>query len=349
MTQTILVSGGLGYIGAHTCVALAEAGYALSIVDDLSNSKLAVLGRIRSLVPGAAIDFHRADVCDRRALEACFSSPISAVIHFAGLKAVGESVAKPLRYYENNVGGTLALLETMARYDVRRIVFSSSATVYGEPQCLPLTEDHPLAPCNPYGQTKAMIEQILRDEAAASPTFRHATLRYFNPVGAHPSGRLGEDPRGVPNNLFPYIAQVAVGRLQKLRVFGDDYVTPDGTGVRDYLHVMDLAEGHLAALRYLEHKDRSITVNLGTGRGYSVLEAVQAFARACYRDIPLEIAPRRAGDIAECYADATLAQKALGWKAERGIEQMCEDAWRWQSANPTDRAEELVHLDGQGT
>lgn len=348
MTPTILVTGGLGYIGAHTCVVLAEAGYALSIVDNLSNSKLAVLRRIRSLVPGAAIDFRRADVRDRQALEGCFSGPIAAVIHFAGLKAVGESVAEPLRYYEHNLGGTFALLETMGRHGVRRIVLSSSATVYGDPQRLPLTEDHPLAPRNPYGWTKAMIEQVLRDVTVAEPSFRHATLRYFNPVGAHPSGRIGEDPRGVPNNLFPYITQVAVGRLAKLRVFGDDYDTADGTGVRDYLHVMDLAAAHLAALRYLEDKNRSITVNLGTGRGHSVLQVAQAFGRACGRDIPLEIAPRRPGDVAVCYADPSLAGTELGWKAERGIDQICQDAWRWQSANPNGCPDEPPRLDRLG-
>jgi UDP-glucose 4-epimerase len=335
MTDTILVTGGLGYIGAHTSVALAEAGYRLIIVDNLSNSKPSALDRLRELCPAAGIDFHGVDLRERQALERIFSHQrVDAVIHFAGLKAVGESVEKPLLYYDNNIGGTIALLEVMARHGVRRIVFSSSATVYGEPERLPLTEDHPLRPTNPYGKNKLIIEHILADVAASDPGFRYAALRYFNPVGAHGSGRIGEDPRDIPNNLFPYIAQVAVARLPKLRVFGDDYDTPDGTGVRDYLHVTDLAAGHLAALRYLEARKRNLTVNLGTGRGWSVLEAVKAFERASGKRVPLEIVARRAGDIASCYADPSLAARELGWKATRTIDDMCRDAWRWQSHNP---------------
>jgi UDP-glucose 4-epimerase len=335
MTGTILVTGGLGYIGSHTCVALAAAGDRVVIVDNLSNAKRAVLERIRALAAGARIDLHQADVRDRAALEAAFAAqPVDAVIHFAGLKAVGESVEKPLLYYDNNVGGTIALLEVMARHGVKRIVFSSSATVYGEPERLPLTEDHPLRPASPYGKTKLVIEHILADAAAADRTLAYAALRYFNPIGAHPSGRIGEDPRGTPNNLFPYLTQVAAGRLPKLRVFGGDYPTPDGTGVRDYLHVVDLAAGHLAALAYLEKKRRSITANLGTGRGVSVLETIRAFEKATGVKVPYEIAARRPGDTASCYADAKLAARALGWRARLGLDAMCRDAWRWQSTNP---------------
>ncbi len=330
----ILVTGGLGYIGSHTCVVLAEAGYELAIVDNLSNSKPSVLERIRELSPrGARIALERADVRDRAALEPLLRN-VEAVVHFAGLKAVGESVDKPLTYYDNNVGGTLALLQAMHAQGVRELIFSSSATVYGEPERLPLTEDHPLRPGNPYGKTKLMIEHILADKSVSDPDFRYAALRYFNPIGAHASGRIGEDPRGIPNNLFPYIAQVAIGRHRALRVWGGDYDTQDGTGVRDYLHVMDLARGHVAALDYLEKKRRSITVNLGTGRGYSVLEAVKAFERASGKKIPYEILPRRAGDVASCFADPSLAARELRWKARFGIDQMCRDAWRWQSHNP---------------
>jgi UDP-glucose 4-epimerase len=331
----ILVTGGLGYIGSHTSLVLAEAGHEIAIIDNLANAKLEVLGRIRELAPGGRIEFERVDLRDRAALESVFSArAIDAVVHFAGLKAVGESVAQPLLYYENNVGGTVALLQTMQAHGVHRIVFSSSATVYGEPERLPLTESHPLRPTNPYGMTKLMVEHILADQAAADSRFLHAALRYFNPIGAHPSGRIGEDPRGVPNNLFPYIAQVAVGKRSALRVWGNDYATPDGTGVRDYIHVMDLARGHLAALNYLDSRRQSITVNLGTGRGYSVLESVHAFERASGKQIPLEIHARRAGDVAACYADASAAARELGWKAELGLDDMCRDAWRWQAANP---------------
>ncbi len=335
MKSTILVTGGLGYIGSHTCVALAEAGYPLVIVDNLANSKLAVLDRLREIAPKATIDFHKIDIRDAAALEKVFSNKtIEAVIHFAGLKAVGESVEKPLLYYENNVGGTVTLLEVMAKHGVHRLVFSSSATVYGEPEKLPIPESHPLRPQNPYGKTKLIIEHLLADYAASDPKFRYAALRYFNPTGAHASGRIGEDPNGIPNNLFPYIAQVAVGRRPTLRVWGKDYPTSDGTGVRDYIHVVDLAEGHVAALQYLQNKNSSITVNLGSGRGYSVLEAVHAFERASGKRIPVEFAARRAGDVASCFANPALALSDLGWKTRLGIDEMCRDVWRWQSANP---------------
>jgi UDP-glucose 4-epimerase len=324
----VLVTGGLGYIGSHTCVLLAEAGHELVIVDNLSNAKPVVLERLRELT-GKSIELHRADLRERKALDAAFAKPVDAVIHFAGLKAVGESVEKPKLYHDNNVGGSRNLLDAMQAHGVRRIVFSSSATVYGDPQRLPLTEDHRLKPTNPYGENKAEIEQLLKDSQA-----QYAALRYFNPIGAHPSGRIGEDPRGIPNNLMPYIAQVAVGKLPALRVWGRDYPTPDGTGVRDYIHVMDLARGHLAALDFLAQKKRSITANLGTGRGYSVLEAVRAFEGASQRPIPLRMAPRRPGDVAQCFADPSLAARELGWRAELGLEQMCRDAWRWQAANP---------------
>jgi len=294
-----------------------------------------VLERIRELAPGADIEFVRADIRDTAALDRVFAAgDIDAVIHFAGLKAVGESVAKPLEYYDNNVSGTITLLLAMARHGVERLVFSSSATVYGEPERLPLTEDHRLLATNPYGRTKLMIEEIIADHAAARPAFRHATLRYFNPVGAHASGRIGEDPQGIPNNLLPYLTQVAVGRLPRLQIFGGDYATVDGTGVRDYIHVVDLATGHLAALNYLRERNRSILVNLGTGRGYSVLEMVKAFESATGRKVPYDIVARRPGDSAASYADTSFAARELGWRAKFGIEDMCRDAWRWQSANP---------------
>ncbi len=333
-TRTVLVTGGLGYIGSHTCVALAAAGYRPLIVDNLGNAKASVLARLRELQP-AEIEFHQADVRDRAALGAILQRErVQAVLHFAGWKAVGESVEKPLMYYDNDVGGTIALLQAMAEHGVRRIVFSSSATVYGEPERLPLTEAHPLRPVNPYAKNKLMIEHILADCAAAQDSFHYAALRYFNPIGAHPSGRIGEDPRGVPNNLLPYVAQVAVGRRPRLRVWGRDYATPDGTGVRDYIHVMDLAEGHVAALEYLERRGRSLTANLGTGRGYSVLEVVKAFERASGKAIALQFQPRRAGDVAQSYADASLAARELGWRARLSLDEMCRDAWRWQSQNP---------------
>ena len=331
----ILVTGGLGYIGSHTCIALAEAGCALVIVDNLANSKASVLGRIRELAPQAEIEFHRVDLRDRAALEGAFAAqPIDAVVHFAGLKAVGESVERPLAYYDNNVGGTITLLDVMAQCGVRRIVFSSSATVYGVPEQLPLPEHHALRPMSPYGWTKLHIEHMLADIAASDASFLHATLRYFNPIGAHPSGRIGEDPRGIPNNLFPFVTQVAIGKLPRLRVFGNDYGTPDGTGVRDYLHVMDLAEGHVAALKHFDAAPRSVTANLGTGSGYSVLDLVHAFERATGKSIPIENAPRRPGDIPAYYADPSHAQRLLGWRAKRGLEEMCRDGWRWQTTNP---------------
>lgn len=332
---TILVTGGLGYIGSHSCLALACAGYALVIVDSLVNSKRMVLDRLREIAPAASMTFHQVDLRDAAALERVFAqSPIEAVIHFAGLKAVGESVEKPLLYYANNVGGTVELLEAMARHSVRRMVFSSSATVYGEPLELPIPETHRLAPTNPYGKTKLFIEHLLADFAASDARFRYAALRYFNPTGAHASGRLGEDPNGIPNNLFPYISQVAVGRRPALRVWGSDYPTPDGTGVRDYIHVVDLAEGHVAALAYLQRGNPSLAVNLGTGRGYSVLDAAKAFERASGRPIPLEFSARRPGDVASCFADASLASRELSWQARFDIDAMCRDVWRWQSANP---------------
>jgi UDP-glucose 4-epimerase len=305
------------------------------VVDNLSNAREAVLGRMRALAPKARIELHRIDVRDRAGLEKIFRQERpGAVIHFAGLKSVGESVANPALYYENNVGGSIALLQAMAACGVQRLVFSSSATVYGEPERLPLTEAHPLRPANPYGRTKLMVEQLLADHSIADASFHYAALRYFNPVGAHPSGTLGEDPLGVPNNLIPYLSQVAVGRHQALRVWGRDYATRDGTGVRDYIHVVDLAQGHRAALSFLEKRRTSITVNLGTGRGYSVLEAASAFERASGKAIPLEFHERRRGDVAECYADPSLATRELGWQAALDLDAMCSDGWRWQSRNP---------------
>jgi UDP-glucose 4-epimerase len=314
-------------------VVLAEAGWEIVIVDNLCNSRRVVLDRLRKLAPNAKLELHELDIRDRPGVEKLMKKARpKAVVHFAGLKAVGESVEKPLLYYDNNVGGSAALLEAMAACGVRRIVFSSSATVYGEPEHLPLTEAHVLRPANPYGKTKLVVEHMLADQATADSRFRYAVLRYFNPVGAHPSGTIGEDPLGVPNNLFPYIAQVAIGRQPKLRVWGRDYATRDGTGVRDYIHVMDLARGHLAALAVIEEK--SITANLGTGRGYSVLEAVAAFERASGRRIELEYRERRPGDVAECYADPARAAGAFGWKAALDLDAMCADTWRWQSRNP---------------
>ncbi len=335
MAGMILVTGGLGYIGSHTCVELAAAGHDLVIVDNLCNAKRSVLERIQEQAAGRNIRFHHADVRDRAALEAIFSAhPIAAVVHFAGLKAVGTSVREPLLYYDNNVTGTLVLLGAMGKSGVSRFVFSSSATVYGEPERLPITEDHALRPVNPYGRSKLMVEHVLADKSASDAGFSYAALRYFNPVGAHPSGRMGEDPSGLPDNLVPYIAQVAVGQLPALRIFGTDYGTRDGTGVRDYVHVMDLARGHVAALQFLERRKRSITVNLGTGRGYSVLEAVKAFEQASGKTIAVEFVARRPGDVAACYADVSLAATELGWKSRLDLDVMCRDAWRWQSKNP---------------
>jgi UDP-glucose 4-epimerase len=329
--QIILVTGGTGYIGSHTVVELMAAGHDVVIIDNLCNSKVSVLDRIQRIA-GRRPKFEQFDVRNRPALRQLLASRrFDAVIHFAGLKAVGESVQKPLQYYENNVSGSLALAECMIEAGVKTIVFSSSATVYGEPPSVQFREDLPLSPVHPYGRSKLMIEEILRDAAATDPAWRVALLRYFNPVGAHSSGLIGEDPNGIPNNLMPYIAQVAVGKLTELPVFGNDYPTPDGTGVRDYIHVVDLARGHLAALNALRQRPGVLTVNLGTGRGYSVLEMVRAFAAASGKPVPYRIVERRPGDIAQCYADPTLARDTLGWQAQLGIDAMCADTWRWQS------------------
>ena len=330
----ILVTGGAGYIGSHTCVELLAAGYDVTVVDNLVNSKREAIDRVSELA-GRPLAFHQADLLDRAALDAIFAaSPVDAVIHFAGLKAVGESVAQPLRYYHNNITGTLLLCEAMAAHGVKTLVFSSSATVYGDPSSVPITEDSPLGALNPYGRTKLMVEEILRDLYVADAAWNIALLRYFNPVGAHASGRIGEDPNGIPNNLVPYIAQVAVGKLPELRVFGDDYPTPDGTGVRDYIHVVDLALGHLKALEKLATAPGVVAYNLGTGRGYSVLEVLAAFERACGHPIARRIVARRPGDSAVTYADPARANRELGWAAERDIDEMCADVWRWQSHNP---------------
>lgn len=330
----ILVTGGTGYIGSHTVVQLLEAGHEVVVLDNLSNSSLAVLNRVEQIT-GLCPAFVEGDVRDRGLLRRLFGEHhIAAAVHFAGLKAVGESVAQPLRYYDVNVGGALCLLQAMHEAGIHRFVFSSSATVYGEPDSVPIHEDCSLQPTNPYGQTKRHIEDMLRDLCRAEPAFNAAILRYFNPVGAHPSGLIGEDPSGVPNNLLPFIAQVAVGRRERLRVFGDDYPTSDGTGIRDYIHVMDLADGHLTALEYMQSNGGLLTVNLGTGRGYSVLEVRRAFEQASNREIPYEITPRRPGDIAECFADPTLARQCLGWSARHDLERMCADHWNWQKKNP---------------
>ncbi len=330
----ILVTGGAGYIGSHTCLELLQAGYEVVVVDNLSNSKEESLKRVQKLA-GKTLEFHKVDLLDKEALNAVFdSTSIEAVVHFAGLKAVGESVTIPLHYYHNNISGTLVLCEVMERHGVKNIVFSSSATVYGDPHTVPITEDFPLSPTNPYGRTKWMIEEILRDLHRADEVWNIALLRYFNPVGAHPSGRIGEDPNGIPNNLLPYIAQVAVGKLSELPVFGNDYPTSDGTGVRDYIHVVDLSVGHLAALLKLTSNPGVVTYNLGTGRGYSVLEMVSAFEKASGKKIAYNIEGRRAGDIASCYADSSTAKKELDWSADRGIDEMCVDSWHWQSSNP---------------
>jgi UDP-glucose 4-epimerase len=325
-----LVTGGTGYIGSHTVVELLATGYDVFIIDNLCNSKASVLDRIEKIA-GRRPEFAQIDTRDRSALRDLMSARrFNAVAHFAGLKSVRESVEKPLAYYDNNVSGSQVLLECMAEAGVRTIVFSSSATVYGEPASVPIREDFPLSASSPYGRTKLMIEEMLRDVARTDAGWHIALLRYFNPVGAHSSGLIGEDPNGIPNNLMPYIAQVAVGRLKELPVFGSDYPTPDGTGVRDYIHVVDLARGHLAALNVLGHRAGVLTVNLGTGRGYSVLDMVKAFAAASGRPVPYRTMPRRAGDIAQCYADPTLASELLGWRAQLGIDAMCADTWRWQ-------------------
>ncbi len=335
----ILLTGATGYIASHTWLALQEAGFDVVGIDSLVNSSVKVLDRLET-IGRRAPHFVQGDVRDAAALDRCFElarsrfGGIEAVVHFAALKAVGESVERPLDYFENNLGGLLSVCQAMKRHGVNNLVFSSSATVYGSPDTLPITEDAPLRVTNPYGQTKLMGEEILRELGRCDPSWRFACLRYFNPVGAHPSGLIGEDPQGIPNNLMPYVAQVAVGQRPHLNVFGNDYDTPDGTGVRDYIHVCDLAEGHVAALRYLFDRQQSLTVNLGTGQGYSVLELAQAYGRASGREIPVVFAPRRAGDVAACYADPQRAFETMGWKATRGLDEMCVDSWRWQSHNP---------------
>ena len=331
---TILLTGAAGYIGSHTWLALQAAGFDVVGVDDFRNSSPRVLDRLRELAPRPVV-FEQADVCDAAAMGAVLTRhPVDAAVHFAALKAVGESTQQPLDYYANNIGGLLTTCRALRAQGVHRFVFSSSATVYGDPQHLPITEDAPLAATNPYGQTKLIGETILRDLGAADARWQTACLRYFNPVGAHESGRIGEDPRGTPNNLMPYVAQVAVGRRAELSVYGGDYPTPDGTGVRDYIHVCDLADGHVAALRRLLDAPGSLTVNLGTGRGHSVLEVVRAYAAASGRDVPYRIVDRRPGDVAACYADPSRAEQLLGWRARHDLDRMCADSWRWQSMNP---------------
>jgi UDP-glucose 4-epimerase len=332
--QSVLVTGGAGYIGSHTCVQLLEAGRRVVVVDNLSNASAVALDRVRELAPGELV-FHRVDLRDRDALRAVFAAEdVSSVVHFAGLKAVGESVEIPLAYYDNNLAGTVSLLEAMADHGVRDLVFSSSCTVYGDPDEVPITEAAPVGAASPYGRTKLFIEEMLRDVAAADPAWRMVLLRYFNPVGAHPSGRIGEDPTGIPNNLMPFTMQVAVGRREKLRVFGGDYDTPDGTCVRDYIHVVDLADAHLAAMDALGRIEGCRAVNVGTGTGSSVLQVVEAAARAVGRDIPYEVVDRRPGDVPCVYADTTLSRELLGWEARFDLDDMCRDHWRWQRDNP---------------
>lgn len=330
----ILVTGGAGYIGSHTTVELLNAGHEVVVVDNLSNSSSESLRRVEEIT-GKNVEFHEADVRDKEMLDAIFNKhDFEAVIHFAGLKAVGESVAKALFYYQNNLESTLTLLERMEFFDVRKLVFSSSATVYGNPDTLPITESAPKSATNPYGQTKLMIEQILEDVTATQENWNITSLRYFNPIGAHESGLIGEDPNGIPNNLVPYISQVAIGKLAALSVYGDDYDTPDGTGVRDYIHVVDLAKAHLAALEHLDHPNEYKAYNIGTGTGTSVLEMVHAFEAASGKTVPYNIVARRPGDIASCYADPSLANQELGWSAEKTVEDACRDGWKWQSNNP---------------
>ena len=331
--MNILLTGGAGYIGSHTCVALIEAGFTPVILDNFSNSHPAVLERLQQIT-GQPVTCEKGDVLDTPRVQGVLARhQIAAVLHFAGDKAVGESVAQPLKYYRNNIGGTVSLLEAMQSSPCRTLVFSSSATVYGDPASVPITEDFPRRHTNPYGHTKLVIEDILSAMQVSDPSWQLGVLRYFNPVGAHPSGLIGEDPSGIPNNLMPFVTQVAIGKRPFLNVYGSDYPTPDGTGVRDYIHVQDLAEGHVAALQALLEKKESFTVNLGTGRGHSVLEVVQAFEQASGREVKRQIAPRRPGDVAQCYADPALAQRLLGWRASRSLADMCLDAWRWQNGN----------------
>ena len=335
MAKKILITGGAGYIGSHTALELLNEGYEVVVYDNLCNSSKESLKRVEELT-GKHITFYEGDVMDEAALKEMFEKEnVDAVIHCAALKAVGESVQKPLEYYRNNITGTLTLMDVMKQTGVKNIVFSSSATVYGSPEEMPITEECPKGQCtNPYGWTKSMMEQIMTDVQKANPDMNVILLRYFNPVGAHESGRIGEDPKGIPNNLMPYISQVAVRKLERLGVFGDDYDTPDGTGVRDYIHVVDLAKGHVKAINYIFSNPGLDVINLGTGVGYSVLDMVKAFSKACGKEIPYEIKPRRAGDIAMCYADPAKAARVLGWKAEKGLDEMCADSWRWQSQNP---------------
>ena len=330
----VLVTGGAGYIGSHTCIELLGAGHNVIVVDNLSNSSYEALRRVEEIT-GQRVKFHQIDICDREALETVFrGNPIDAVIHFAGLKAVGESVEKPYLYYHNNVHGTLVLCDVMSRHEVFNLVFSSSATVYGDPASVPINESFPLSATNPYGRSKLMIEEILRDFYVSDQRWNAILLRYFNPAGAHISGRIGEDPNGIPNNLMPYISQVAVGKLKKLSVFGSDYQTIDGTGVRDYIHVVDLALGHVKALDKLADAPGAVAYNLGTGRGYSVLEMITAFEQASGKTVPYQLVDRRPGDVASCFADPDMASTELNWRAERGVDQMAADSWRWQSDNP---------------
>jgi UDP-glucose 4-epimerase len=330
----ILVTGGAGYIGSHTCIELLNEGHEVVVVDNLSNSKEESLRRVQELT-GKNLTFHKVDLRDKAGLNAVFKdAAIDSVVHFAGLKAVGESVSIPLDYYDNNITGTLVLCEVMAANGVKNIVFSSSATVYGDPATVPITEDFPLSATNPYGRSKLFVEDILGDLYVSDDTWNVALLRYFNPVGAHVSGRIGEDPNDIPNNLMPYVSQVAIGKLEKLSVFGDDYPTPDGTGVRDYIHVVDLALGHVKALEKLTTNPGVVIYNLGTGNGYSVLDMVKAFEKASGKTVAYKIVDRRPGDIAVCYANPAKAKQDIGWEATRGIEEMCNDAWRWQSDNP---------------
>lgn len=331
----ILVTGGAGYVGSHTCVELLEAGYEVVVVDNLVNSSEEALKRVKDITH-KDIKFYEIDLRDKESLEEIFmENKIDAVIHFAGLKAVGESVEIPIRYYNNNLLSTLILCEVMQSFKVKNLVFSSSATVYGNPRTVPITEGFPLSCTNPYGRTKLFIEEILRDLYISDNSFNIAILRYFNPVGAHESGKIGEDPNGIPNNLVPFISQVAIGKLKELKVFGNDYPTPDGTGIRDYIHVVDLAQGHIKALKKLEERPGVVTYNLGTGKGYSVLEMIHAFQLASGKQIPYKIVGRRSGDISQCYADPTKAEKEIGFKPKRTINHMCADAWCWQCANPS--------------